>query len=197
MRYYLDTEFDEDKDHLVLLSFALRAADGRELYLVSTDFSTATCTPWVQANVLPHLHALASKGDLQAAYLMSKDRFAEQIELFLCNDGSPEFWGYYCAYDWFLFCRLWGGILRMPNRFPKVCYDLEQLAGVLLPGVSYKSDNPPEQPEHNALADARWNDQLFRWILEKADAQAERDGHQSPELRRGVDSFISNARFTK
>lgn len=191
MRYYLDTEFDETEDRLVLLSLALRAADGRELYLVSSDFSTATCNPWVQANVLPHLH------DVPANYIGPKDTFAEKIELFLCHDGSPEFWGYYSAYDWFLLCRLWGGMLRMPNRFPKVCYDLKQLADTLLPGVNFKADNPPEQPQHNALADVRWNERLFHWILAKADLQAERDDHHSPELRRGVDLFMSDARFTK
>lgn len=191
MRYYLDTEFDETESHLVLLSLALRAADGRELYMVSTDFSTVTCNPWVQDNVLPRLHSLP------ASHIGPKSTFAEQIELFLCHDGSPEFWGYYCAYDWFLFCRLWGGMLRMPKRFPKVCYDLKQLADVLLPNVNFKDDNPEEHPKHNALADVRWNNGLFRWILAKADLQAERDDHHSPELRRGVDLFISNARFSK
>jgi len=191
MRYYLDTEFDETEDRLVLLSLALRAADGRELYLVSSDFSTATCNPWVQANVLPHLY------DVPANHVGPKDTLAEKIELFLCHDGCPEFWGYYCAYDWFLFCRLWGGMLRMPSRFPKVCYDLKQLVDTLLPGVAFKADNPPEQPAHNALADVRWNERLFHWILAKADLQAERDDHHSPELRRGVDLFISDARFTK
>lgn len=191
MRYYLDTEFDETEDRLVLLSLALRSADGRELYLISSDFSAATCNTWVQANVLPHLH------DIPVSYVGPKDTFAEQIELFLCHDESPEFWGYYSAYDGFLFCRLWGGMLRMPSRFPKVCHDLKQLADTLLPGVNFKDDNPPEHSKHNAMADARWNNRLFHWILSKADLQAERDDHHSPELRRGVDSFISNARFTK
>lgn len=197
MRYYLDTEFDETETSLVLLSLALRADDGRELYLVSSSYSTAMCNLWVQANVLPNLHTLVSKDYLPRAYVMPKDAFAEKIELFLCHDGSPEFWGYYCAYDWFLFCRLWGGMLRMPGCFPKVCYDLKQLADVLLPGVNFKADNPPQQPQHNALADVRWNALLFQWIVDRADLQAERDDHYSPELRRGVDSFISNTRNTK
>lgn len=168
MRYYLDTEFDETKDHLVLLSLGLRGEDDRELYLVSADFNATLCNSWVQANVLPHLHDFVPKDHLPAKYVMPKDRFAERIELFLTHDGNPEFWGYYCAYDWVLFCRLWGGMLRMPGRFPKICYDLKQIADVLLPGVDFKADNPKESPKHNALADARWNQQLHCWIADKS-----------------------------
>lgn len=195
MRYFLDTEFNETSDRLTLISLALRAQDSRELYLVSSDFSTAMCNPWVQENVIPHLHTLVPKDLLPAGYVMPKDRFAEQIELFLCHDGSPQFWGYYSAYDWFLFCRLWGGMLNMPSRFPKVCHDLKQLADTLLPGVRYKDACPPESTRHNALADARWNETLFNFIVDEADKQAERDDHHSPALRRGVDTFITSARF--
>lgn len=177
MRYYLDTEFDETEDHLVLLSMALRSEDGRELYLVSADFNAVLCNPWVRVNVLPHLDALP------ANHTGPKDTFAEQVELFLCHDGNPEFWGYYCAYDWVLFCRLWGGMLRMPSRFPKVCYDLKQIADVLLPGIDFKADNPEENPKHNALADARWNQRLHLWIADKASEQA------SPPWR-GVDDTL-------
>ncbi len=197
MRYYLDTEFDEAESTLTLLSLALRGEDGRELYLVSTDFSTTLCNPWVRANVLPHLHSQLPKdhwSEYPAKYVMPKDKFAEQIELFLCHDGSPSFWGYYSAYDWFLFCRLWGGMLLMPKRFPKVCYDLKQLADTLRPGVPYKDACPPPVTAHNALSDARWNETLYNFIVDTADKQAERDDHHSPALQRGVDAFIRNAR---
>jgi hypothetical protein len=188
MRYYLDTEFDETPDRLILLSLALRAQDGRELYLVSSDFSSATCNPWVTKNVLPHLLAV------QPTYVGPKDKLHEQVESFLANDAGPAFWGYYSAYDWFLFCRLWGGMLNMPKRFPKVCFDLKQLADTLLPGVRYKDACPPPVTAHNALHDARWNETLFNFIVDTADDQAERDDHHSLALRRGVDVFIGNAR---
>lgn len=191
MRYYLDTEFDETPDHLVLISLALRAQDGRELYLVSSDFSVALCNPWVRENVIPHLHDFVPREHLPPKYVMPQGSFAEQIELFLCHDESPAFWGYYSAYDWVLFCRLWGGMLRMPGRFPKICGDLRQLADTLIPGVRYKDACPPESTRHNAMADARWNETLFNFIIDTAAKQADRDDHHTPALRRGVDAFLT------
>lgn len=189
MRYYLDTEFDETPDRLMLISLALRAQDGRELYLVSSDINPADCNPWVQKNVLPYLH------DVPANHVGPKDTLAQKIELFLCHDGNPKFWGYYSAYDWFLFCQLWGGMLLMPGRFPKVCYDLKQLADTFVPGVRFKNACPPPVTLHNALIDARWNESLFNFIVNTAYTQAACDDHNSPTLRRGVDIFISNARL--
>lgn len=181
MRYYLDTEFDETPDRLNLISLALRAQDGRELYLVSSDVDSADCNPWVQKHVLPHLHVVP------ASYAGVVSEFPRQVEAFLADDAGPEFWGYYSAYDWFLFCRLWGGMLLMPRRFPNVCYDLKQLADTLIPGVRYKDACPPPVTLHNAVVDARWNETLFNFIVDTA---SEQDADS-----RGVDIFLSNARF--
>lgn len=184
MRFYLDTEFDETPDRVELISLALRAEDGRELYLISNDFNVNSCNPWVQRNVIPYLHIF------QPDHVGPKNSFAEQIELFLCHEDRPEFWGYYSAYDWFLFCRLWGGMLHMPGRFGKACSDLKQLANTLIPGISYKDACPPESTRHNSVADARWNETLFNFIVDTALKQADRDDHYSPAFRRGVDAFI-------
>jgi hypothetical protein len=91
------------------------------------------------------------------------------VEAFLTEDSGPwKFWGYYCAYDWFLFCRLWGGMLRMPVRMPKLCFDLKQVGEAMFPGISLKSVVVPEVPEHNALADARWNARLHAWLIARS-----------------------------
>lgn len=193
MRYYLDTEFDENADRVCLISLALHAEDRRELYLVSTEVNPDACNPWVKQHVLPQLHAFPVDGSGPLEW------FHLRIEDFLAQDPSPTFWGYYSAYDWFLFCRLWGGMLMMPKKFPNVCMDLKQLADTLLPETRFKDVVPPASPAHNALADARWNETLFNFIVDEADRQAERDDHhkRSPRglaFRRGVDAFISDAR---
>lgn len=163
MRYYLDTEFDETEAGVFLISLGLVAENGRSLYLVSSDFKDADCNPWVRDNVLPNLiHGLV-KPPVPIAEMRT------YVEAFLAEDAGPwKFWGYYCAYDWFLFCRLWGGMLRMPVRMPKLCLDLKQVAEVMFPGISLKSLVVPENPEHNALADALWNARLGEWLIARS-----------------------------
>ena len=55
MDYWMDTEFDEDGKTIELISIGIVSADGRELYLVSSEFDPDRCNDWVKKNVLPHL----------------------------------------------------------------------------------------------------------------------------------------------
>lgn len=40
---------------------------------------------------------------------------------------SIEFYGYYCDYDWVVFCWLFGKMIDLPKGFPMYCKDLKQL----------------------------------------------------------------------
>jgi len=129
-------------------SIGIVADDGRELYLESADFVDETCNQWVQENVLPKL------GD-------RKDRLhvasiAQRIIGFVGHD-HPEFWGYYCDYDWVVLCQLFGTMMDLPNGWPMYCNDLCQAIGrsIVL---------PVQHDEHHALADARWIREAYRMI---------------------------------
>ena len=97
----------------------------------------------------------------------------------------PEFYGYYCDYDWVVFCWLFGKMIDLPKGFPMYCIDLKQTLDELqeLENSSYQHElncnnitinplkvinnllNYPKQTnEHNALADARWNYELYKFL---------------------------------
>lgn len=90
----------------------------------------------------------------------------------------PEFYGYYADYDWVVFCWLFGKMIDLPQGFPMYCNDLKQILetrgfacnGTTIPLEMWGKDikehpNYPKQTnEHNALADARWNKQLYEFL---------------------------------
>jgi hypothetical protein len=155
MRYFIDTEFNEDGQTIKLLSIAIVAEDGRELYLVNDEARIEDCNEWVQANVWPYLF---SGLDADRDYL-GRTGIRLRIEDFIGSDPDPEFWGYFADYDWVVFCWLWGAMVQLPKNFPRYCMDLKQEAKRL--GVKPKDLVPPPTNAHNALADARWNAELF------------------------------------
>lgn len=101
---------------------------------------------------------------------------------------KPEFYGYYADYDWVAFCWLFGKMIDLPKGFPMYCIDLKQEFDKKV--TSWRNDrinnetrdinfaswdtyakalrNHPNYPkqtnEHNALADARWNKQLYEFL---------------------------------
>lgn len=98
-------------------------------------------------------------------------------------DTTPtKFYGYYCDYDWVVFCWLFGKMIDLPEGFPMYCHDLKQTKDFIIEKASSKAktayerylvqdlDSLPNYPkqvsEHNALEDAKWNKQLHKFLNE-------------------------------
>jgi len=173
MRYFLDTEFYEDGQAIDLISIGIVAEDGREFYAVSQDAQLHRVSRWVRAYVLPHLPKYGDPA------WMPRTEIAAQLLLFTgedeppagygrkCSDAirgdKPEFWAYYADYDWVAICQLFGTMMGLPKRWPMFCRDLKQLS------VDVGSPKHPAEPDDtlHALADARWNRDLYAFLMAK------------------------------
>lgn len=101
--------------------------------------------------------------------------------------SNPKFYGYYADYDWVVFCWIFGKMMDLPNGFPMYCRDLKQelddkqkywfdlgeegRTDKRLPvfsdvhvDIKCLSNYPKQTNEHNALADAKWNLELHKFI---------------------------------
>lgn len=150
MRYFLDTEFWErgPAHPIQLISIGLVAEDGRELYLENSQVDLEALSPWLKANVVPHLNGqTAAPAAIRAA-----------VVEFIGNDPKPEFWADYAAYDWVVFAQLFGAMIDLPEHFPMFCRDFQQLLDGRLPP---RDDRLPGEDIHNALADAQFLKRQF------------------------------------
>ncbi len=96
--------------------------------------------------------------------IKSIKQIKQEIIDFVGNE-KPEFWGYFCDYDWVVFCWIFGKMIELPDNFPKYCLDLKQEMFMLNLDKEWKRKNCPDpEGEHNALIDARWNRQLHTAI---------------------------------
>lgn len=93
---------------------------------------------------------------------------------------KPEFYAYYADYDWVGFCWLFGRMIDLPIGFPMYCKDLKQVSDNVyderkksyeagggknfISKLSKHPDYPQQKNEHNALADARWNLELYKFL---------------------------------
>jgi len=156
MREFLDTEFDEDGKTIELISIALVAEDGREFYACNTEVDLTRVNPWVRDNVLPHLPPIGAPAWMTRAQI--RDGVLAHIA---AGVTKPEFWAYYADYDWVALCQLFGRMIDLPKGWPMFCRDLKQL--------SVDVGSPPHPPDpkdaHDALADARWNRNLYAFLM--------------------------------
>ena len=108
------------------------------------------------------------------------------------EDTNIQFYGYYSDYDWVVFCWLFGKMIDLPKSFPMYCIDLKQtldekennktlridvatipnnmtIQNYIAKYYKFKSlkehpNYPKQTNEHNALADAKWNYKLYKFL---------------------------------
>lgn len=155
MKYFIDTEFSErgPKHPIELISIGIVAEDGREFYGVNRDFNPRHANRWVKDNVLPFLHGKPTASfPYQGKEWARQDEILGRIQSFIGDDPSPEFWGYYCGYDWVVLCQVFGDMSGLPSGWPMYCHDLRQALDDRDLGRVKQNDDAP----HDALHDARW-----------------------------------------
>lgn len=174
MRYFIDTEFNDNIDPVGLISLGVVADDGREFYAInesyagkkSTDPAVQSCNEWVRINVLPYLTQDDPKFDpsvvLGPTHIGDHQFIKNSLQDFVGNDPFPEFWAYYGHYDWYLVTRLWKSFMHLPKRWPTACFDLHQFAKQ---AGCHRSLPKKLTPQHNALVDARWTKLAFQHVL--------------------------------
>ncbi len=184
MRYYYDCEFIEDGHTIDLISIGMVAEDGREYYAVASDapWDRIKEHDWLVRNVLPslpltgktsldsylknHPNSFPRPGltfvdpDLTDSRVKPRQVIANEVRDFILATPEPSLWAWYGAYDHVVLCQLWGCMIDLPEGVPMWTNDLKQEAERL--------GNPrvPEQAagEHNALADARHNRAIARFL---------------------------------
>jgi hypothetical protein len=148
VKYFFDTEFQEMTypESPMLISIGIVREDGLDLYCENSGFGRLSCTnQWIQDNVIPHLSQYVKDH-------ISLSGMRKRILSFIGNDPEPQFWAYYGAYDWFLFCQIFGGMMQLPSHWQETYYDLR----VMLNAAGHSNIGQPSDHIHNALFDARW-----------------------------------------
>lgn len=183
MKYFIDTEFKEQPSTIDLISIGIACEDGREFYALNKDVNLKKIwkDDWLRENVLLPIYKERVNGDMRNHFSFSFktvkgifNGYGETIEemkyrltKFCLYKGRPEFYGYYADYDWVIFCWIFGRMIDLPEGFPMYCKDLKQMMDDKGLDKEWKRENCPDpENEHNALADAKWNMELYNKITQ-------------------------------
>lgn len=174
MKVFFDTEFTGLRQKTTLISIGLISENGRTFYAEFNDYDTRQVDEWITENVIAHLrfegqHESTPRLDLEHhAMKGSKYRVCESLTGWLGQfDTQVEMWSDCYAYDWVLFCELFGGAMSVPKDVYYIPFDLSTLFKVkgVDPDISreeYAGMNGISK--HNAL----WDAKVIKACYEKA-----------------------------
>jgi hypothetical protein len=183
MRYHYDWEFKENGHTIEPISLGMVADDGRELYIINTraiDNFRARARQdrlddtdrWLQGNVFKHIsHEDENTYGMDFLTELVGHKvydFITDIDWSVEND--VEFWGYFAAYDHVCLSQLFGRMIDLPSPMPMYTNEL-----MTIRAGRAKPPRPANLPEHNALADAKYQKLIFEawkdapaWLLRYA-----------------------------
>lgn len=177
-----DLEFLEDGRTIELISIGMVCDDGREYYAVNADMPVKRIRKheWLMANVVPHLpHGNGDRrSHLPRRWLIdyfdplvkSRKTIAAEVAAFIQATPDVQLWANYGAYDHVALAQLWGRMIDLPEYVPMFTCDIQQERARL--GIPWDALPKQEDGEHNALADARHNQTVRRWLAEQEKAGA-------------------------
>jgi len=180
MKVFLDTEFTGLHQNTTLISLALVAENGEEFYAEFIDYNQDQITPWIQDNVLTKLE-LVSESEIplriNKTIKIKSDSNVIVMNLrhWLLQFEKNEIWADVLAYDWVLFCELFGGALSIPTNIYFAPFDLSTLlrAKKILENLNtFPSELSrfdflgwDNSSQHNTLSDARVEKACFEKIM--------------------------------
>jgi len=165
-RFFYDCEFMEEPGYLELISIGVVDESGeREFYACSLEADRNRANSWVRENVIPKL----PDKDSMSGYIpvwMWRDEIRRRLLAFLTptEDDPVELWGYYADYDHVLLCWIFGRMVDLPPGMPMLTLDLQQEILRIKSSIKSKLIDkaiPSPKNEHDALADAKWNREVW------------------------------------
>lgn len=152
-KVFFDMEFTGLRQYTTPISIGCVTEHGDEFYCEFDDYNVSQVDEWIHRNVIENLDGISPE---------SKGNVAKMLSDWLEKIGPVEMWGDCLAYDWVLFCDLFGGALSLPKNIYYIPFDictLMQMKGVD-PDVGREKFalewlGESYSKKHNALWDAK------------------------------------------
>lgn len=128
MKVFFDTEFTGLTKGTTLISIGF-VSDGEEsLYIELSDYERSMVSPWVSENVIKNLWYPPNRplpsSVLPNYFRATKEQAASIVVEWMDGWDSVEMWSDCLAYDWVLFCDLFGGADKLPEKIFYIPFDL-------------------------------------------------------------------------
>lgn len=184
VKFFYDTEFIENGHQIELISIGIVSSKGDEYYAVNRNIDSGNTYgniihhKFLMEHVIPQLPIVDYKPinptighgsftlDTDSPLVIPKLRIAKQVRTFLLQYNEPiELWAYYGACDHMALMWLWGPISARPDGIPMITFDLLQWSHHL--GLDDSTFPKQIGTLHNALQDARWNEEVHEYLRRK------------------------------
>jgi len=141
MKVFIDTEFTELTQDAKLISIGMVSSNGALFYAELNDVDYSKTDQWIQDNVVKNLkfndysiHSITYVDTNYSTFMKgSSEDVVKEMEIwfkrlisdnYLAESTKIQIWSDCLAYDWVLFCNLYGGALNLPSFIYYIPFDI-------------------------------------------------------------------------
>jgi hypothetical protein len=167
MKIFFDTEFTGLQQKTTLISIGCITENGLKFYAELSDYDQSQIDEWIEKHVIDNLQFRDTEKnwyqnrDLNYEVKGDTAYVEEHLREWLSQFDAVEMWSDCLAYDWVLFCQLFGHAFNIPKNVYYIPFDISTL-------MKYQGIDPDINREkfaygevyqttgqkHNALYDA-------------------------------------------
>jgi len=180
VKIFLDTEFTGLHQNTTLISLAMVAESGEEFYAEFNDYDVKQVNVWIKEHVIGKLELIHENESFSRTgdtikIKSNSTKIKKELRDWLQQFEGIEIWADVLAYDWVLFCELFGGGLSIPENIFYAPFDLAtffRVKGIIEPVNKFNNDVSRFEfagidrcKQHNALADARAEMECYKKLI--------------------------------
>lgn len=167
-KVFFDTEFTGLHQKTTLISIGMISECGKTFYAELTDYDGRQVDDWIDENVLSKLMLLSMgvqshgevTGNEHVLVCGEKAEVSQILNQWLSQFQHVEIWSDCLAYDWVLFCNIFGNAFDIPKNVYYIPFDICTLfkAKGIDPDVNregFAGMGDEDINKHNALWDAK------------------------------------------
>jgi hypothetical protein len=124
---FFDQEFSGLHKNTTLISLGIVSDCGKTFYCELNDFDRSQCDDWINKNVIANLFLKEGGNNFDVnnyRILGSKEDIKEALTIWLSQFEEVEMWSDCLAYDWVLFCDIFGGAFSIPKNVYYIPFDI-------------------------------------------------------------------------
>jgi len=174
-KIFFDMEFTGLHQYTTPISIGLISEDDDEFYAEFMDYDKDQVDEWIEKNVIQNLwfdisdyenydyweikrHTQSDNNRYDLYCIGIKNKIVEALKEWFKTFDEIEIWSDCLAYDWVLFCQLFGGAFLIPSNIYYIPFDICTLFKMndIDPDINREEFvSLQSEDKHNSLHDAR------------------------------------------
>lgn len=126
-KIFFDTEFTGLQQNTTLISIGLVSDCGKTFYAELDDYDNSQVDKWIKDNVINNLILVDNKNSRDLISVKIKTNMSglkNELTKWFKQFGEIEMWSDCLAYDWVLFCKIFGTSFDIPKNIYYIPFDI-------------------------------------------------------------------------